>query len=119
MSEQTPSQDSASEAQSQAYQEVIANLEAMGISVSASPPPMSEMEADMQTIEEMYEIPQDELQESVDQWNETLGIANDVTPEYYSDLVWEAEKKKARARAEGRTTFKMKDPEEFFKERGS
>ena len=119
MSEQTPSQDSASEAQSQAYQDVISNLEAMGISVIASPPPMSEMEADMQTIEEMYEIPQEELQESVDQWNETLGIANDVTPEYYSDLVWEAEKKKAKARAERKTTFKMRDPEEFFKERNS
>lgn len=92
MSEQTPSQDSASEA----YQEIIANLEAMGINVSASPPPMSEMEADMQTIEEMYEIPQEELQESVDQWNEALGIANDVTPEYYSDLVWEAEKRKQK-----------------------
>ena len=124
MSEQTPSQDSASnpsddawsksqEKYDVAFNDLLDQLGDIGVSVGEAFETVVDPEnVSFEEIEDVYDTDVNE----VERWNEMLDIANDPDPgPSYSDMIWEAEKKKSRYPRGRGFHMKMTDTDEWLK----
>ncbi len=127
MSEQIPSQgspsdpddawDRAQEKYDTAFDNLLDQLGDIGIGVGeAFNVNVDPEEISYEEIEDIYDNANDT--EEIEQWNEMLNIANEPDPgKSYSDMIWEAERKKSQYPRGRGFRMKMTDTDEWLRKK--
>ena len=127
MSEQIPSQgspsdpddawDRAQEKYDTAFDNLLDQLGDIGIGVGeAFNVNVDPEEISYEEIEDIYDNANDT--EEIEQWNEMLNIANEPDPgKSYSDMIWEAERKKSQYPRGKGFRMKMTDTDEWLRKK--
>ena len=125
MSNQTPSQGSPYEEEpldkyDEAFNDLLSQLGDIGVGVGSFPvsdwEDVDDENITYEEIDELYSQSPEDVDDEVSQWNELLDIANEPDPgPSMSDMLWEAERKKAEYPMGKGFRMKMTDTDEWLK----